>query len=37
MIIDMNIHHLPEDLFTNEKILDDFLVPLPDDLEKSRP
>ena len=24
-IIDINIHHLPEDFFTNEKILNGFL------------
>jgi predicted TIM-barrel fold metal-dependent hydrolase len=29
MIIDINMHHLPEDLFTNEKILDGFLSTAP--------
>ena len=28
-IIDINIHHLPEDLFTNEKVLDGFLSTAP--------
>lgn len=29
MIIDINMHHLPEDLFTNEKVLDGFLSTAP--------
>ncbi|WP_346355633.1 amidohydrolase family protein [Azotosporobacter soli] len=29
MIIDINIHHLPEDLFDNEKVLDGFLSTAP--------
>ncbi|MDR3288029.1 MAG: amidohydrolase [Peptococcaceae bacterium] len=29
MIIDINMHHLPEDLFTNEKIMDGFLSTAP--------
>lgn len=29
MIIDINMHHLPEDLFTNEKTLDGFLSTAP--------
>jgi len=29
MIIDINVHHLPEDLFTNEKTLDGFLSTAP--------
>lgn len=29
MIIDINMHHLPEDLFVNEKILDGFLSTAP--------
>lgn len=29
MIIDINVHHLPEDLFSNEKILDGFLSTAP--------
>ena len=29
MIIDINMHHLPQDLFTNEKILDGFLSTAP--------
>jgi len=29
MIIDINVHHLPEDLFTNEKVLDGFLSTAP--------
>ena len=28
-IIDINVHHLPEDLFTNEKVLDGFLSTAP--------
>ena len=28
-IIDINIHHLPEDLFTNEKVLNGFLNTAP--------
>ncbi|WKY45144.1 amidohydrolase family protein [Eubacteriaceae bacterium ES2] len=29
MIIDINMHHLPEDLFSNEKVLDGFLSTAP--------
>ena len=29
MIIDINMHHLPEDLFTNEKTLEGFLSTAP--------
>ena len=29
MIVDINVHHLPEDLFTNEKVLDGFLSTAP--------
>ena len=29
MIIDINIHHLPHDLFSNEKIMDGFLGSAP--------
>lgn len=29
MIIDCNMHHLPEDLFTNEKMMDGFLSTAP--------
>ena len=29
MIIDINMHHLPEDLFTNEKTLHGFLSTAP--------
>ena len=29
MIIDINMHHLPEDLFTNEKVLNGFLSSAP--------
>jgi uncharacterized protein len=29
VIIDINMHHLPEDLFTNEKVLDGFLSSAP--------
>ena len=29
MIVDINVHHLPEDLFTNEKTLDGFLSTAP--------
>ena len=28
-VVDINIHHLPEDLFTNQKILDGFLYSAP--------
>ena len=28
-VIDINVHHLPEDLFTNEKVLDGFLSTAP--------
>ena len=28
-VVDINIHHLPEDLFTNEKILNGFLNSAP--------
>ena len=29
MIIDINMHHLPQDLFSDEKILDGFLSTAP--------
>lgn len=29
MIVDINVHHLPEDLFTNEKVLNGFLTTAP--------
>ena len=29
MIIDCNMHHLPEDLFTNEKVMQGFLTTAP--------
>ena len=29
MIIDVNMHHLPEDLFTNEEVLNGFLTTIP--------
>ena len=29
MIIDVNMHHLPEDLFTNDEVLNGFLSTAP--------